>query len=403
MSKLELSRSARASVGPLALAALALAAPAPSRSAETRLLFEWTNHWELEMWPLYSSVSDFRVGPVTIVLDERGVGVSEPIVPALTSTVVLGPAITVAPASCQLGAITNPPVRLKVEVWNEDQVDIQFERLGDGSGAWQAVHCAIPGGPGAIMLGYANHQTIYDPKTLQPGVPALLPPSAENTPVFHARDEVRVTLNPCSPQRGNSGNGAVIFESRPPLGVRQWPLIENHGMERQLLSNRVTSATGRAGARHGYTFASFPDSPARTDPGLAPERAGSPRMSDRFGFVDSGGGVCLFLDYFALEFPEIEVWVASEYWEARHERCWYAATAQHEARHAQLFEDTFRAMQNRLAALVDDPSTFSPARPRYFPSQAEADRAIEQFRDRVKAILEEELRNLAARRTEAFD
>lgn len=93
------------------------------------------------------------------------------------------------------------------------------------------------------------------------------------------------------------------------------------------------------------------------------------------------GGVCYWVDEVKVEFPAIEIYIASEY---RPDSCNYAAVFDHEYKHYQDLARTFREGQHKVRQDLQGMTLPGRARPAYFSSREAADR---HFSERMDAAL----------------
>jgi len=174
----------------------------------------------------------------------------------------------------------------------------------------------------------------------------------------------------CPPAAGLKGDGSIAFASVPPIDAQPWPLLENHTWPGETLNRRNPTVVKR-GIISGFTWSYFDDARIARASDSALTGTLSPHAAAWWATVPADGGECLYLQELSLHFPQQEIFVAKEFWDARDTNCWYAATRSHEGRHAHNHESGYRRIQQRLAQLLADRSVPAPARPMYAASEVQ--------------------------------
>jgi len=364
---------------------------APVAMAGMRLIVEWDNHSSANTLPAgFTTTANEHFGPLTVEVGADGKGVVDGITTALASRVELGTGFNVPPViKCSTGEVVNPPVQVKVSLYADGRVALTASHTGDGP--CQKLKC--DGQMGAVVGKTCVALTVHDVavyfplNSLKPGERTEVHKLETKTGNSQNQEHMWVTLDPCQPVPGASGNGSVLFESDPPLGTKQWPVSENDELTRAELNARFPPRDPDKPSR-GVTDVGFPDSSGHQD--------WAPRADVRWNADPFGKGRCVYLDRLSLHFPQIMIRVAQEIYAARASGCTYSAVRGHEMRHALHFEDAFRAMQRRLRELLDDREVATPAHPRFAATPQDEEQLQRHFRTRMELIVREETEKLEA-------
>jgi hypothetical protein len=368
--------------GGILLALLGVCAPWAGH-AQTNVVVEWSVEQKLEP-PTCSAHSSSSTGPVVIQLDESGLGESPSFVPRLEQTVRLKPPFD---QLCHLRGVTNPPIKISVkrETIGGGRYWVKIERQDPPT---RGFICSVPGmspGPAGIALLPVGEDSFFPLAELQPGVPKshdLKRNIASN--VVTVQNEIRLTVSPCAPKAGSSGDGSVLLKSTPPLGQNPWPVTETFVPLKQL-QPRAAGTPDKIVL--GVTGPIFPDSKEARDPNHAIVPYRTPRTRAQWLNDDAAGGICFYLDTVELGLPEIEVYYPKEFWDARDSKCWFGAVRWHEQQHVSVLETIYRQLQEDIDKLAHSPGVPSPGKPAFAHDEAEMERIKAAFSDPVQTLL----------------
>lgn len=194
----------------------------------------------------------------------------------------------------------------------------------------------------------------------------------------------------CAPAEGQNGDGSIALVSDPPIDTQAWPLLENHTWAGETLNRRNPTVIQR-GIISGFTWLYFADARTARDSDASLTGTLPPRAAAWWATVPESGGKCFYLQRLLLRFPQQEIFIAKEFWDARNTNCWYAATRAHEGRHVRNHEDGFRRIQQRVANLLADRSLPAPARPVYAASEAQREAIKDTVLKKLGALIDVEL------------
>jgi hypothetical protein len=194
----------------------------------------------------------------------------------------------------------------------------------------------------------------------------------------------------CPSAAGLNGDGSIALASVPPIDARPWPWLENHTWPGETL-NRRNPTVFKRGIVSGFTWSYFDDARTARDPDSPLTGTLSPRAAVRWATVPGTAGKCLYLQQLSLRFPQQEIFIAREFWDARDTNCWYAATRAHESRHVHNHEDAFRRIQHRAAGLLADHSAPAPARPVHATSESQREAIKATVLRKLGGLIDEEL------------
>ena len=194
----------------------------------------------------------------------------------------------------------------------------------------------------------------------------------------------------CPPAAGLKGDGSIAFANVPPIDAQPWPLLENHTWPGEALNRRNPTVIKR-GIISGFTWLYFDDARIARDPDSPLAGTLSPRAAAWWTTTPASGGECLYLQQLSLRFPQQEIYIAREFWDARDTNCWYAATRAHEGRHVDNHESGYRRIQRRATQLLADRSVPAPARPMYAGSEAQREAIKAAVLKKLGRLIDEEL------------
>ena len=367
-----------------------------SARAQTLVTVEWSieQKQDLPAWSFHASSS---TGAVTIQLNESGFGESAPITPTLEQHVELKPPFD---QLCHLGSVKNPPVKISVARQPEGggRYWVSVERQGDPPS--RGFTCSGPMGKifpsSGLALTLNGVDSPFMLTELQPGVTKShdLAKSTPSSPAMTmVKNELRLTVSPCAPKPGSSGDGSIQLLATPPVGQDPWPVTEIHQPIK-----RMQPRAGGAGDEVvvGATGSIFPDSDEARDPDHKIVRYRAPKTHASWSSEQPAGGVCFYLDSVELRLPEIEVVYPQEFWDARDQKCWYGAVRWHEEQHVSGLGRIQRQLQADVQELLRSPSVPSPGKPAFAHDEAEMNRIETDFSNRFAALLEKAKNDIAA-------
>jgi hypothetical protein len=193
----------------------------------------------------------------------------------------------------------------------------------------------------------------------------------------------------CPSAAGLKGDGSIAFASFPSIDGQPWPWLENHAWSGETLNRRNPTVIKR-GIISGFTWLYFDDArTARADSPLTETL--SLRAAAWWATVPESAGKCLYLQQLSLRFPQQEIFIAKEFWDARDTNCWYAATRAHEGRHIHNHQDAFSRIQQRVADLLADHSVPAPGWPIYAASEVLREAIKAAVLKKLGGLIDEEL------------